>query len=589
MTSVQAHTFLYTGDAPDVEVATSDYPTPVTQSSGKIVPVVQAYAYTKYLGKLHLQFNDAGDLIEYDGTPILLNNDVEREEDVLALLEVYRPAILALQNEIVGVTKVLLDGSCRFNECNLGNFIADSMVDWRSLKHESAEGYWTDAPIALLQGGGIRTSVNHKSNNGNVTMEDAQTVLPFGSRMEIIEVTGTVLLEALEHSVYRYTEDEGRGEFLQVSGVQVVYDMNLETLHRVVEVKVLCSQCDVPQLETLDETKTYRVVVVDFLANGGDGYDMFVDKSIEKFEVDDIDVFVEYLTKKSPIHPAVEWRITIKPLIDTSEEVVGSTLVLLDNNCQQNECNLGNFITDSMVDWYALKYNDDSYWTDVSIAMIQGSRISASINPTTNGEDIKRSDAIALFQPSPLNLNIVSLTGSELTQMLEKAISNRADANNVEFLQVSGLQVEYDLNRSAGQRVTEVKALCTQCDVPELELLVLDQEYKVIMQSELAAGGDGFDEIIGSKLLDDLEETDLNVFIEYLTKKSPVHPAVEWRITIIEEETTDSTSEDSETSVVVTVDSSSTTHESTTQGASSLPISFILILLTSLVSLFVRN
>lgn len=49
------NTFLYSGPQPDVDHIDGPYPTIVKQKSGKEVPVVQAYAYTKYLGKLHVQ------------------------------------------------------------------------------------------------------------------------------------------------------------------------------------------------------------------------------------------------------------------------------------------------------------------------------------------------------------------------------------------------------------------------------------------------------------------------------------------------------------------------------------------------------
>lgn len=46
------NTFLWNGPQPDSEVVEDPYPKVVTQDSGKTVPVVQAYAYTKYLGKV---------------------------------------------------------------------------------------------------------------------------------------------------------------------------------------------------------------------------------------------------------------------------------------------------------------------------------------------------------------------------------------------------------------------------------------------------------------------------------------------------------------------------------------------------------
>lgn len=49
-----SNTFLYTGEQPDAEKIDGPYPTVIEQPSGKQVPVVQAYAFTKYLGELEL-------------------------------------------------------------------------------------------------------------------------------------------------------------------------------------------------------------------------------------------------------------------------------------------------------------------------------------------------------------------------------------------------------------------------------------------------------------------------------------------------------------------------------------------------------
>lgn len=45
------NTFLWNGPAPDSETVEDPYPKVIIQESGKRVPVVQAFAYTKYLGK----------------------------------------------------------------------------------------------------------------------------------------------------------------------------------------------------------------------------------------------------------------------------------------------------------------------------------------------------------------------------------------------------------------------------------------------------------------------------------------------------------------------------------------------------------
>ena len=60
-----SHTFLYNGPAPSREKAGGPYPTYVAvNDTDKVVPVVQAFAYTKYMGHLKLNFDlGTGDLV----------------------------------------------------------------------------------------------------------------------------------------------------------------------------------------------------------------------------------------------------------------------------------------------------------------------------------------------------------------------------------------------------------------------------------------------------------------------------------------------------------------------------------------------
>lgn len=130
-----SHTFLYSGEKPSTEAIKGPYPIEVTQKSGKKVPVVQAYAFTKYMGQLSvtvriincvfrfpyqnliqlsfnkkkcLQFNENGDLTAYSGQPILLDNRIPNDDmETVALLEKYRPAIEELFKTVVGQTIVI--------------------------------------------------------------------------------------------------------------------------------------------------------------------------------------------------------------------------------------------------------------------------------------------------------------------------------------------------------------------------------------------------------------------------------------------------------------------------------------------------
>ena len=64
-----SHTYLFTSkdgsNPPSIETPRGDYPTYVEQKSGKVVPVVQVFCYTKYLGHLELHFDADVSIIYY--------------------------------------------------------------------------------------------------------------------------------------------------------------------------------------------------------------------------------------------------------------------------------------------------------------------------------------------------------------------------------------------------------------------------------------------------------------------------------------------------------------------------------------------
>lgn len=80
---------MLTGSKPDSEDPEGIYPTFVTQKSGRRVPVVQAYAYTKYLGQLSLEFDSLGEVKDAIGNPLLLDNKVAQGRSCFVIANVY--------------------------------------------------------------------------------------------------------------------------------------------------------------------------------------------------------------------------------------------------------------------------------------------------------------------------------------------------------------------------------------------------------------------------------------------------------------------------------------------------------------------
>lgn len=303
------NTFLWNGTSPDSEIIEGPYPTYVKQASGRSVPVVQAYAYTKYLGKLHLIFNNLGEVISADGTPILLDQNVAQDEEVLKILNRYRDNVLNITEDVIGSTAVVLDARpCGYEECNLGNLITDSMVYKYASEYKGE--HWTDAPIAIIQAGGIRTSIVREKIPTNITKGDLLGVMPFDGNAAAVTVNGSVLLHMIEKSVALFKNSAEPGEFLQYSGIRVIYDLSKPSGSRIVSAEARCWACNIPKYSRILPKEIYKVLMPGFLATGGDGFDMFTGLPTVPLSYSELSSTEYYISHHSPIYPQIEGRIT---------------------------------------------------------------------------------------------------------------------------------------------------------------------------------------------------------------------------------------------------------------------------------------
>ena len=124
-----SHTFLYTGDnLPSNDVPDGDYPTYVhNKATNKVIPVVQVFCYTKYLGHLTLQFDAAGELVTpVDGSgvtyaePLLLNNAIEQDQEILDAMVKWQNNLTEYR-EVVGTNLIYMgEGDSPSEETNIG-------------------------------------------------------------------------------------------------------------------------------------------------------------------------------------------------------------------------------------------------------------------------------------------------------------------------------------------------------------------------------------------------------------------------------------------------------------------------------------
>lgn len=276
---------------------------PVLDTNGEEPTViVQANEYSKFLGVLDVNFNDDGIVTGYAGELVDLSKKTD-DAEVVQILKPYTDAVTALSAESIGVSaSVALDGeraNVRTKETNLGNLITDGML-------ATAKTINDKTVAAFTNGGGIRASINE----GDITLGEVLTTMPFGNTLGIMKLTGAEIKTALEHSVSLAPEQNGA--FLHVSGIKFTYDSKKAVGQRVQSVEISDGN---GKYAPVNAIATYFVATNTFTAKGGDNFDVFAkvyaDGRVSEPGNVDYEMFLEYLKSlpEGKVNPTVDGRI----------------------------------------------------------------------------------------------------------------------------------------------------------------------------------------------------------------------------------------------------------------------------------------
>lgn len=229
--------------------------------------------------------------------------DLTPNAEILAEIEAIEEANQPYLETVVGTTTVELDGvreNVRSGETNLGNLLTDAMLDI------------SGADVALTNGGGIRASIPA----GEITMGQVLEAFPFTNYPVTLEISGENILKALEFGLD--SAPEVVGKFPHVAGMTFKYDVNQPAGSRVFDLMI--------GEEPIDLAKTYTLVTNDFMAIGGDGYEVLAE-GVKVAEYPLLsEVLADYIREAGTVSPEVEGRITegTKPVDDEGfTDIVG--------------------------------------------------------------------------------------------------------------------------------------------------------------------------------------------------------------------------------------------------------------------------
>ena len=276
--------------------AAGPYPTWVDAPDGGKTAVVQAYAYGKFLGELNVTWDGAGKVAAATGEPIVMDASVAEDEATKARIAALAEPLDKIRNEVIGKTNDAIDGdrkNCRAGECQMGNLVADAML--ARVKDQGIQ-------IAIQNGGGLRASIDQ----GEVTMGEVLTVLPFQNTLATFQLKGADVISALENGFSEVTE--GGGRFPQVAGLKVTWTRDKPAGERIISVEVLKDGAYVP----IDPETVYGVVSNNFMRGGGDGYKIFATNGMKAYDYGPglENVVADYVKASGGYTPYLDGRIS---------------------------------------------------------------------------------------------------------------------------------------------------------------------------------------------------------------------------------------------------------------------------------------
>ncbi|MFN3968403.1 choice-of-anchor I family protein [Flavobacterium sp.] len=296
------------------DVAVETYPFLATDLDGKTIALINTDGNYQYVGRLVVGFDSDGTLIPSTIDPLISGvyatdeqglNDVwganvgnafavgTRGYQVQLLCNAIGNVITLKDGNLFGKTSVFLEGRRNFvrtEETNLGNVTAEANL-WMANFYDPA------TVISIKNGGGIRSAIGNViavgdevtlvppianpsagKQSGDISQLDIENSLRFNNQLSLVTLTASGLRAILEHAVAGTTATSTPGQFAQVAGVRYSYNFSNPVGSRILNAVITDSSGNVTDTLVQNGTttgnlsRTFRVVTLNFLASGGDGF-----------------------------------------------------------------------------------------------------------------------------------------------------------------------------------------------------------------------------------------------------------------------------------------------------------------------------
>jgi alkaline phosphatase len=293
------------------DTAGGPYPIVATNADGDPAVIVSTAGQYRYVGRLVVTFDALGRVMPASVDPVVSGAypadaaGVQRVWGNLvdpflpgtkgaraqSLTDAVQAVVIANDGLVFGNSDVFLEGRralVRTQETNLGNLSADANL-------LVARSHDPSTRVSLKNGGGIRdfigaidgetgallpTQANPLSGKLETELSrlDIENSLRFNNGLSLLTVTAAGLVQILEHGVAATSPGATPGQFPQVGGLTFAFDPTLPAGSRLRSVAIK-DESGAMLDEILrdgvligDSGRPIRMVTLNFLASGGDGY-----------------------------------------------------------------------------------------------------------------------------------------------------------------------------------------------------------------------------------------------------------------------------------------------------------------------------
>jgi len=225
-------------------------------------------------------------IVEVQGSRVEMDStwDENADSKMIELVDSYKNILDAEMNIEIGIADKTLTKA--YPQGSLSNFSADIIKEF-------AEKKWGNIDFAIVNNGGIRSSLN----KGVITIGNLFDIYPYDSQIVQLDLSAQTV-----HELFSFLALIG-GEALSKEVQLVIKDRKVKTL--------LIND------QPVDETKIYRVATIDFLAEGNDG--MIALRQAERYTDSNLilrNVVIEYIKEKSEQGKFIDAELDNRILIE---------------------------------------------------------------------------------------------------------------------------------------------------------------------------------------------------------------------------------------------------------------------------------